>query len=240
MASALDVPAHPLGKFHPAGSATGTVDAFWKGSPKDVEVAFALDVSPPARRRCWRTADDGSNPGEVSRRDAIELELAQFNLSTPASRVQAAGTLAASSTIHFSVSTSNLEEWRPLVAALGGPTNVPFRVEGNATFNGVASGTFSSPTLAGTLVAQDFEFTLPATSRTPEQQVHWDSLAASIQFSSHECCSSRRESASWGYQRRLRRERHPAKRSVHREQPLHSARESAQCGRGLDGGTGRP
>ena len=53
-------------------------------------------------------------------------------------------------------------------------------------FNGVAGGTFSSPTLAGTLVAEDFEFTMPATSRTPEQQVHWDSLAASIQFSSHE------------------------------------------------------
>ncbi len=40
--------------------------------------------------------------------------------------------------------------------------------------------------LAGTLVAEDFEFTVPATSRTPAQPVHWDSLAASIQFSSHD------------------------------------------------------
>ena len=76
--------------------------------------------------------------------------------------------MAATSTLHISVSTSNLEEWRPLVTALGGPTNLPFRVDGNATFNGVAAGTFSAPTVAGTLVAEDFEFTMPATSRTPE------------------------------------------------------------------------
>ena len=66
------------------------------------------------------------------------LELAQFNLSTPASRVQASGTSGGTSTLRVSVSTSNLEEWRPLVTALGGPANLPFRVDGNATFNGVA------------------------------------------------------------------------------------------------------
>ena len=177
--------ARKLGRFHPVGSATGTVDASWKGSPKDAEVAFVLDVSPPQH----------SAPGELPvtahvqgkyRAGSDSLELAQFNLSTPASRMQASGTLAASSTVHFSLSTSNLEEWRPLVTALGGPTNVPFRVDGNAAFNGVAGGTISAPTLAGTLVAQDFEFTMPATSRTPEKPVHWDSLAASVQFSSHD------------------------------------------------------
>jgi translocation and assembly module TamB len=184
LAAALDVPAHPLGRFHPSGSAAGTVDALWKGSPRNTEVAFALDVSPPSRPVAGELPVTAHTQGTY-RAAADELELSQFTLSTPASRVQAAGTLAATSTLHFSISTSNLEEWRPLVAALGGPTNLPFRVDGNATFNGVASGTFSSPTLAGTLVAQDFEFTLPATSRTLEQQVHWDSLAASIQFSSH-------------------------------------------------------
>ena len=100
--------------------------------------------------------------------------------------MQASGTLAASSTLHISVSTSDLEEWNPLVSALSGPANLPFRVDGNATFNGVIGGTFSSPTVAGTVVADDFEFTVPATSRTPEKEVRWDSLTASIQFSTHE------------------------------------------------------
>ena len=185
MAAALDVPAHPLGHFHPAGLASGTVDANWKGSPKDAEIAFGLDVNPPPHHAAGELPVTAHIQGKYRARND-ELEIAQFNLTTPASRVQAAGTLSAASTVHLSVYTSNLEEWRPLVAVLGGPTNLPFRVDGNATFSGVAGGTFSSPTLAGTLVAQDFEFTLPATSRTQEQQVHWDSLAASIQFSSHD------------------------------------------------------
>ncbi len=183
--AALNVPAHPLGKFHPAGLASGAIDAGWKGSAKDTEVSFALDVNPPQK----------VSPGELPvtahfqakyRAGNDTLEVARFEMSTPDTKIQAQGSLSASSTLHFTISTSNLEEWRPLVTALGGPTNVPFRVDGNATFSGVAAGTLSAPTLAGTLVAQDFEFTLPATSRTPQQQVHWDAFAASIQFSSHE------------------------------------------------------
>jgi translocation and assembly module TamB len=161
------------------------VDALWKGSYRDAEVGFALEVNPPARLAAGELPVTAHVQGKY-RLGSDSLELAEFSLTTPASKIQASGTLAASSTLHFSVTTSNLEEWRPLVAALGGPADLPFRVDGNAIFNGVAGGTFSALTLAGTLVAEDFEFTMPATSRTPVQPVHWDSLAASIQFSSHD------------------------------------------------------
>ena len=185
MAAALDVPAHPLHRFHPAGLGGGAVDAFWKGSPKDAEIAFALEVNPPPHSAAGELPVTAHSKGTY-RSESDSLELGEFNLSTPASRVRASGILAATSTLHISVSTSNLEEWRPLVAALGGPANLPFRVNGNATFNGVAEGTLSEPTVAGTLVAEDFLFTMPATSRTLAQQVHWDSLAASIQLSAQE------------------------------------------------------
>src|SRR6202163_689920 len=185
MAAPLDLPVHPLHRFHPAGSAAGTVDAFWKGSPKDTEVVFAVDVNPTAHPSAGDLPVTAHSKGKY-RAGSDSLELGEFNLSTPGSRVQASGILAATSTLHISVSTSKLEEWRPLVKALGGPANLPFRVDGKATFNGVAEGTFSAPTVAGTLVAEDFQFTMPATSRTREQQVHWDSLAASIQLSSQE------------------------------------------------------
>lgn len=185
VASALSVPAHPLGRFRPTGVASGTVGATWKGSYQDADVGFALEVNPPARPAAGELPVTAHIQGKY-RADSESLELAQFNLNTPASNIQASGTLAASSTLHVSISTSNLNEWRPLVAVLGGPTNLPFRVDGNAIFKGVAGGTFSAPTLAGTLVAEDFEFTMPATSRTPEQPVHWDSLATSIQFSPHD------------------------------------------------------
>ena len=185
LVSAIDLPTHRIGKFRPVGSASGTLEANWKGSPQTAELAFAFDVNPPGRVGAGELPVTARMEGKY-RVASDELELAQFSLSTPASKVQGSGTLGKSSSVRFSVSTSNLEEWRPLVAAWGGPTDLPFRVDGNASFNGVASGTLSSPTVAGTLVAQDFEFTVPATSRTPEEQVHWDALAASIQFSSHE------------------------------------------------------
>jgi translocation and assembly module TamB len=185
VATALDGKSHPLYHFRPSGLAGGNVDALWRGSPRNADISFALTVNPPAKplpRELPVTAQlQGRYRGATD-----SLELSQFNLSTPSSKIQASGTLASSSALRVSVSTSNLDEWHPLVLALNGPAQLPFRVDGNASFNGAVGGTFSAPTLAGTLAAEDFEFTLPATSRTPEQEVQWDSLSASVQFSTHE------------------------------------------------------
>jgi translocation and assembly module TamB len=182
IAEALDVRSHPLHQFHPAGTAAGSMDASWRGSPKDSEVVFAFDVSPPAITLAGQTPLTARMQGKYhSAADA--LELSQFNLSTPASRLQAQGMLSASSSLHVSASTANLEEWRPLVTAFGGPSNLPFRLNGSATFGGVINGSFSSPTIAGNLTAQDFEYLLPAALHSPEQHVHWDSLATSVLFS---------------------------------------------------------
>ncbi|PYQ42895.1 MAG: hypothetical protein DMG99_07965 [Acidobacteria bacterium] len=184
-ARSLDVPAHRLRGFSPAGAAAGNLEALWKGSPANAEVAFDFDAIPPSRPARRELPITAHAQGKYSAAND-SLELSRFNLTTPDSKIDASGTLASSSTVRVSVSTSNLEEWHPLIAALGGPTDVPFRVDGDATFNGVAGGSFSSPTLSGTVVAQDFEFTVPATSRTPEKEVHWDSLAANFQFSSRQ------------------------------------------------------
>ena len=184
-AASLDTPLHPLDGFHPAGVATGSVDATWNGSPGNADIAFSFDSVPPTRTQTRELSITAHVQGRY-RGINDSLELAQFTMSTPDSKIAGTGTLAASSKLHLSVSTSNLEEWRPLVKALGGPTDLPFRVDGSATFSGAAGGSFSSPTIAGTLVAEDFEFTVPATSRTPEKPVHWDSLGATVQFSLRE------------------------------------------------------
>ncbi|HEX3818975.1 MAG TPA: translocation/assembly module TamB domain-containing protein [Candidatus Sulfotelmatobacter sp.] len=185
MANALEVNWHPLHHFRPAGLANGSVDALWRESPNNADVSFALSVNPPAKLAARELPVTAQLQGRY-RGVADSLELSQFTLSTPSSKIQASGTLASPSAVHVSVSTSNLDEWRPLILAFGGPSELPFRVDGNAGFNGVVGGTFSSPTLAGTLAAQDFAFTVPATSRTPEKEVQWDSLSASMQFSTHE------------------------------------------------------
>ena len=198
-AASLDTPLHPLDGFHPAGVAAGSVDATWKGSPGNADIAFSFDSVPPTRPQTRELPITAHVQGRY-RGINDSLELAQFTMSTRDSKIAGTGTLAASSKLHLSVSTSNLEEWRPLVKALGGPTDLPFRVDGSATFSGAAGGSFSSPTIAGTLVAEDFEFTVPATSRTPETPVHWDSLGATVQFSLRELSlrggSLRREDTS--------------------------------------------
>lgn len=181
---AAAIPETAKSKFRPAGQATGSVDVAWRGLPKNADVTFALDVNPtkPSAGEVPVTA----HLQGVYRGERNTLELSQLNLSTPASRLQASGTFSDSSTVRFSLATANLDEWRPVVAAAGGPAKLPFHVNGSVTFNGVASGGFTAPTVAGTLSMQDFDFTLPPSSRTPEQQVQWDSLASSIQLSAHE------------------------------------------------------
>jgi hypothetical protein len=46
---ALDVPSHRLNGFRPAGAASGSVDATWKGTPNNAEIGFNFDVAAPAR-----------------------------------------------------------------------------------------------------------------------------------------------------------------------------------------------
>jgi translocation and assembly module TamB len=183
LAVALNTAAHPLRGFRPAGATAGTLDAHWRGTFHDADVTFAFDSTPPAHSASGELPITAHAEG-IYRGANDSLNLSQFTLSTPASHVQAAGALSTASALHFSIATSDLEEWHPLITALHGPGELPFLVDGNAGFNGMVNGSVSAPTVAGTLNAQDFEFTLPATSRTPEQQVHWDSLTTSIQFSS--------------------------------------------------------
>jgi translocation and assembly module TamB len=181
-AAVFNTPAHPLGHFRASGFASGGIDARWRGSPRDADVTFALEMNPPLH------APAGGLPVTASLQGTYQgsrqaLELSKFNVTTPSSHVQASGTLSTSSSLRFSVSTSNLDELRPLIAVVHGPAKLPFNVNGNATLSGVISGTPSAPAINGLLTARDFDFTLAATSRTPQQQVHWDSLSASVQLS---------------------------------------------------------
>jgi translocation and assembly module TamB len=182
LAAALHGKTHPLGHFRPAGFATGTLDAHWRGIPSDAEIAFTLDLNPPLRPAVSELPVTAHLQGAF-RGFSEELDLDRANLSSPRSRVQASGTLSASSSLRLSVSTSNLDELRPVIALLHGPADLPFKVHGNATFNGLVSGKPSAPAISGTLVAQDFDFTVPATARTPQKQVHWDDLSTNVQFS---------------------------------------------------------
>ena len=183
IANSLNSTGHRVGGVRPAGSVSGTLEARWKGAPHNADVGFALDLNPPAHPLARQLPTSGHAEGRYRAATQV-LELPQFNLSTPATRIQASGTLSSSSSLRVSFSTSNLEEWRPLIAAVHGPANLPLTIDGSATFNGMLGGTWSSPTLAGSLQVQDFDLLFPATARTGEQQMHWDSFSSSILLSS--------------------------------------------------------
>ncbi len=62
---------------------------------------------------------------------------------------------------------------------------MPVRLQGHASFEGMATGKLSDIAFTGRLQSQDFDFLFPATANLPEKQVQWDSLAADIQLSPH-------------------------------------------------------
>ncbi len=182
LAVALNAPSHPLQAVHPAGLASGTVEARWKGTRRDAELQFALDVSPPPITLASQLPITAHAAGLYHAANDT-LDLPQFNLTTPTSHVQASGSLSSSSALHLSVSTSSVEDWLPFVAAVRGPALFPVVLNGRASFNGNMTGALSSPQLAGNLLVDDFEINVPATSNAPKVETHWDSFSTSMQLS---------------------------------------------------------
>jgi translocation and assembly module TamB len=111
-----------------------------------------------------------------------ELDLSNLNVASRATQIHASGTLSTSSSVRFTVSTSDLGEWQPILTAFSGP-QIPVSLKGRAAFNGVASGKLRDFALAGHLQMNNFLTTAPATAAMPARQLHWDSLAADIQGS---------------------------------------------------------
>jgi translocation and assembly module TamB len=182
LAVALNSPAHPIPRFHPVGSASGTVETRWKGTPRDAEVQFALDVSPPAQHGPAQTPLRAHAEG-VYHAAADSLDLPQFTLAMPNTHIRAAGTLSSTSAVRLSVTTSSLVDWLPFIDTVRGPALWPVVLNGGATFNGGMTGALSSPQINGVLLVDDFDVTLPATAKTKQIESHWDSLSTSIEVS---------------------------------------------------------
>jgi translocation and assembly module TamB len=184
VAAAISTRQYPLDRLNLAGITDGTIETRWTGSLRRSEVDFGLNLTPPPSLQARQLPLTAAAHGTY-RSAADELELAQFDLSTRFSHIHASGKLAATSSLQLSAGTSDLDELQPLILALRGPDRLPVTLHGSAGFNGTASGKLSTATLAGHLQIEDFDTILPATERTPEQEVHWDSLAADIQLSPH-------------------------------------------------------
>ncbi len=174
----------PLDRLNFSGSASGKVEMAWVGSIREAETRLNLAVAPPLQPAPNEIPVHGQIDG-IYRGARDELELSQFHLTTPGSEIAASGNLSATSALRFSFTSHNLKEWRPLIEAAYGSSELPFAVRGWASFSGNASGRLAELSIGGNLEVYDFDTTLPATARVPSRALHWDALSTAIQYSSN-------------------------------------------------------
>ncbi len=182
LAAVFSTRKHPLNRLNLAGAAAGTIETRWKGSLRNAESSFAIDLSSPAIVGPQEMPVKAHARG-VYRALSGELEMAEFNANTRATQVQASGVLSSRAALKFSVNTTDLAEWQPMLVALGSDTRIPITLQGRAAFNGTATGKLTDPTVAGELQVEDFNTRLPAAAHRPEQTVHWEFAKADLVFS---------------------------------------------------------
>ncbi|HEX4427359.1 MAG TPA: translocation/assembly module TamB domain-containing protein, partial [Terriglobales bacterium] len=182
--AALSSPSYPLTKINVAGVSSGIVETRWKGSLNDADVDVSLDVAPPATLAAGETPLTAHAHAIFHERSG-GWDISEATGATRSSQLHGSGELADSGVLTLAVTTSDLGEWQRILGAFGAPVKIPAMLHGQASFKGTAKGKIADPILSGKLVAEDFDATVPATSRTPEKQVHWDYLDADVLLSQH-------------------------------------------------------
>ena len=182
IASALSSPSRPFQHMKLAGVASGSVAAQWKGSLSSAETEIVADVAAPTYVSAGELPINAH--AHVKYRAASgALEFVEFNASTRATQVRAAGILSSNAAVNLSVTTSDLSEWQPILADVGYQQRIPVVLRGHASFTGTATGKLSAVAFAGKVQSEDFDLLIPATAHTPAKNVHCDSLAANVQLS---------------------------------------------------------
>jgi translocation and assembly module TamB len=163
-----------------AGDLSGTSEIHWRESITNAEVGATVRVNAPNHITPGQTPLTAAARVNYHVRSS-SAEIAELTADTPATQISASGSLAKSSTsLRLSFNSSDLREWRPLMAELF-PSGMPGEFRGRAAFNGTANGSLSNLTIAGKLQLQNFDTPLPQSASAAF--LHVDSLAADIQVS---------------------------------------------------------
>ena len=91
----------------------------WVGSIHDAETGVNLAIVPPQQTQPGQLAVRGQVTA-IYRGSRDELQVDQFRLNTPASEINASGSLSASSSLKVTATSHDLKEWRPLLQAAYG------------------------------------------------------------------------------------------------------------------------
>lgn len=175
-----------LDELKATGAASGTIKARWTGSPANAEATIALDVVPPASPAAGELPVNARVRGEYRGGRKI-FEVAELNLTTPASRMEATGLLGTESgSLRLRAESTDLSELDPLLSSE--TAKFPITLDGRATFDGTVTGRFASPTVRGRLELAGFEseIAMPAAegeAPKPSKKVRWDALGLNVDYS---------------------------------------------------------
>jgi translocation and assembly module TamB len=147
----------PLDKLNAVGRVNGTVDVTWKESIARAIVEMALDAAVPTQSETNQLPVSGAFRGRYDLHSGT-TDIAQLNLATPCTEVNASGVLGSrTAELKLGVTTTSLQEFQPLLNAMG-QSAVPVELNGRASFSGTVSGRLDHPDIAGRLLATNFSY----------------------------------------------------------------------------------
>ncbi|PSH04011.1 MAG: hypothetical protein CXZ00_09370 [Acidobacteria bacterium] len=180
----------PLDRLHLAGSATGTLEVNWRGSPQNAQIDGDMRIVPIMR--------PGELPVTAALRGTVDLkgpsvQLHSVEVSTRAARLKASGQLSANSDLKLDAATTSFTELVPIIRSWRGAREKELPVEfgGRAQFKGTVRGKLSSPTIAGHIELHNFTTVLRKVERRGGRRVgvgravrtSWDLLEGDVEYS---------------------------------------------------------
>jgi translocation and assembly module TamB len=187
IAAAISTRALPADKLNPVGSASGTMEVTFRGSPAHTHARFDVNVTPVE-------ATPQQLPVSATIRgayaiDTLALELTQLSATARSLKLETSGTMARNNSLRVALTVGDLRDLNSLLAALSPSHRLPDGVTGRATFTGNLTGTQAAPQLAGEVALGDFTLPIPLTAAartrasTPARLARFDSFTAQVQYS---------------------------------------------------------
>ncbi len=169
--SVLSILAPP--KFQHLGfftTANGTVRLTWTGNASDLAADARLQLTAPATPPNGEVPVNGILDATYAGRSS-SVTVRQFNAHTPGTQLNVTGGIGlaagARSSLQTQLTVSNLGEFNQALAAFGVGGKLPVALHGQASFNGVVTGSLAAPDVTGHLTANNFDVLLNNAPATP-------------------------------------------------------------------------
>jgi translocation and assembly module TamB len=177
-----------LDRLRAVGSASGTLESKWTKRIETADTEVDLKITPPGQV-AGRTLPLAGSAHGTYHGASEQLDIAHFDVGTAGTRIEASGALGTSSSmpaysnLHLAVNTASLAEWEPLLGGFRGTAQVPLKITGRGSFNGLLTGRIQQPSVSGRVELLDFKATARGAGNSVLDHMRWDRLTADVQAS---------------------------------------------------------